>query len=296
VPRKVTWDKIGSGAVLVLIGLTRKMAVADACAPLVDQIFSHPKDHGSLMLLQGVFLFALQIYGDFAGYTDIARGVSRMMGIELIENFRRPYFSTNVQDFWSRWHISLSRWLRSYLYIPLGGNRGPIWFVCRNLMLTMLLGGLWHGASWNFVIWGGLHGIALVIHRFWSRRPNKSSAPEAPAVRRFKALLSWALTMLLVGAAWVFFRAGSFSTAWAVFSGIAACRHEVGFSLNAFLRPVLLATLPLLFIDIPQELSGEHEIMRRWPWVLQAVSYFGLLLAIMVLRANVEVPFIYFRF
>ena len=296
-PRTVTWDKIASGALLVLIGLVRKVAIADSVAPMVNAVFNNPGAQSSCQLLFGVFLFALQIYGDFAGYTDMARGVSRMMGIELIENFRQPYFSTNVQIFWTRWHISLSRWLRDYLYVPLGGNRGPAWFVYRNLMLTMLLGGLWHGASWNFVIWGGLHGLALAVHRYFSRGRRKTGGAESvevPLMRGIKAVASWALTMLVVGVTWVFFRARTLGAALGILGGIVHWHGGLP-PLKTLLDPLPVILL-LLCIDVPQYLSGEHEVCRRWPWLLQGVIYAVLVLALLTWRPNTNAPFIYFQF
>lgn len=294
VPRRITYENIASGAVLVLIGLVRKVAIADLAAPWVDRAFNQPELQSSGVLLFGVVMFAVQIYGDFAGYTDIARGVSRMMGIELIENFRRPYFSSSVQEFWTRWHISLSRWLRCYLYIPLGGNRGPTWFVCRNLMLTMLLGGLWHGASWTFVIWGLIHGLALIVHRTWSNGRGRPETPE-PALRRWaKWFLSWALTMLVVGVAWVFFRAASFQTACQLLVGIV--RWHGGWPPVMDLLLAAYAVALLLLIDIPQAVTGEQEAVRRWPWYWQGCFYAVLMLSLAILRSMVSAPFIYFQF
>ncbi|NLX14084.1 MAG: MBOAT family protein [Phycisphaerales bacterium] len=146
-PRKVTPSQIGTGLQLILMGYLKKIAIADAVAPYVNDIFADPAHQSSVRLLLGLYLFAIQIYGDFSGYSDIARGVSRLLGIELMINFKQPYLSANITEFWRRWHISLSTWLRDYLYIPLGGNRKGTSNTYRNLMLTMLLGGLWHGAD-----------------------------------------------------------------------------------------------------------------------------------------------------
>ena len=146
-------DQFSRGIGLILSGLVKKVDVADGVAALVSDVFSHEHPSG-VEVAVGLVCFAVQIYGDFSGYSDIARGVSKLLGIELMTNFRQPYFSTNPSEFWRRWHISLSSWLRDYLYIPLGGNRNGPRNTYRNLMLTMLLGGLWHGAAWNFVLWG----------------------------------------------------------------------------------------------------------------------------------------------
>jgi D-alanyl-lipoteichoic acid acyltransferase DltB (MBOAT superfamily) len=163
--RRVRWVQIREGAGLIVYGLFKKVGVADAIAPLVDLRFASPGLYGWTDLLFAVYLFAIQIYCDFSGYSDIARGTSKLFGIELMLNFDHPYFSTSITEFWRRWHISLSTWLREYLYIPLGGNRHGVRRTYRNLLLTMLLGGLWHGANWTFVVWGGLHGLYLSIHK-----------------------------------------------------------------------------------------------------------------------------------
>ena len=169
--------------VLFLTGFIKKACIADAVAPFVDRYFEAPWNFTAASAWVGVLFYAIQIYCDFSGYTDMAIATAQLLGYELPVNFRFPYFARNISEFWHRWHISLSTWLRDYLYIPLGGNRGPRWFVYRNIMITMLLGGLWHGGAWTFVIWGGLHGVALVIHREWVRRTeHRSSAPSVPAL------------------------------------------------------------------------------------------------------------------
>src|SRR5207253_9511725 len=150
-PRTVGLVKISNGLYLIILGFFKKVEIADGVSPVVDQIFSSNGQITWIDVVVGTVLFAMQIYCDFSGYTDIARGISRLLGIEMVVNFNQPYFASNPQEFWRRWHISLSTWLRDYLYVPLGGNHGTLLFVCRNLMITMLLGGLWHGAAWNFV-------------------------------------------------------------------------------------------------------------------------------------------------
>lgn len=300
-PRQVTWAKISSGLMLILIGLLRKVALADVAASYVETAFSHPATHSGPELLQGLLLFALQIYGDFAGYTDIARGVSRMMGIELIENFRQPYFSQNVTELWHRWHISLSRWLRDYLYIPLGGNRGPRWFVYRNLMLTMLLGGLWHGASWNFVIWGGVHGLALAIHRWWSREylgRTEAAVPQTTSERLRRGLArlaSWALTMVVILVSWVFFRAHTWGGAMEYLHGLltwAPGRGVAWLNLN-LVPPILMVGL----VDILQYRTRDQTPWVSWSWLLRGL-FFGAVLVTILIWGNhdANIQFIYFQF
>ena len=166
-PRQVTRPMITSGLNLMLMGYLKKVAIADTLAPLVDQIFSQPAGLDTGTLLTGVYAFAFQVYGDFSGYSDIARGVSRLLGFELLENFNAPYLSRSITEFWRRWHISLSTWLRDYLYIGLGGNRKGEFRTYINLFLTMLLAGLWHGAAWTFVVFGALHGVYLTVEKIW---------------------------------------------------------------------------------------------------------------------------------
>jgi alginate O-acetyltransferase complex protein AlgI len=186
-----------------LSGFVKKAVVADLIAQPVDTVFAAPGEYGPLSIVVAVCCYAVQIYCDFSGYSDMAIGSARLLGYELCENFRFPYFATNITDFWRRWHLSLSTWLRDYLYITLGGNRGSRWFTHRNLMLTMLLGGLWHGAGWNFVVWGAIHGLALVGHKEWVRRVGAGRLP----------FLAPLLTLYTVLFAWVFFRATSFTDA-----------------------------------------------------------------------------------
>jgi alginate O-acetyltransferase complex protein AlgI len=212
-------DVDGRGAlVLFLTGFIKKACIADAVAPFVDRYFDAPWNFTAASAWIAVLFYAIQIYCDFSGYTDMAIATAGLLGYQLPVNFRFPYFAKNISEFWHRWHISLSSWLRDYLYIPLGGNRGPAWFVYRNIMITMLLGGLWHGGAWTFVIWGGLHGIALMVHREWQRRrPSRKDVlpsaeemqkrirPESP--RSINDWFAWLLTMYWVCLAWICFRA-----------------------------------------------------------------------------------------
>ena len=186
----------------------KKACIADGVAPTVDRYFAHPGNFTPTSAWIGVLFYAIQIYCDFSGYTDMAIAAARLLGYQLPNNFQFPYFAWNVSDFWRRWHISLSSWLRDYLYIPLGGNRGSRGFAYRNVMITMLLGGLWHGAAWTFVIWGALHGTALLIHREWIRL-TEGLKWAARAMRS----LAWPITIYAVCVAWIFFRAHDLNSA-----------------------------------------------------------------------------------
>ena len=227
------------GVGLILLGFAKKVAVADSLAPVVDRVFAEPGVLGGPMLLVGVVFYAFQIYCDFSGYSDIAIGLGRIMGFHLPWNFDRPYFARSFSEFWTRWHITLSKWLRDYLYIPLGGSRSGRARTLRNLMITMLLGGLWHGAAWTFVFWGALHGGYLVLQRGVARwwevgttagRIGSSTVggpartgPEGSGNARngfLRAAMEMGVVFSLTCFAWVFFRAPDFATAWQVLAGI----------------------------------------------------------------------------
>ncbi len=213
------WANFFLGLELAITGYFLKMVIADNLAPYVTAMFDLPYGYGALALLVAVVFFAFQIYGDFAGYSLIAIGLARMMGYKFPANFRRPYLSASFSEFWTRWHISLSSWLRDYLYISLGGNRRGTRRTYRNLMTTMLLGGLWHGANWTFVVWGGLHGLYLVLQRLLAALFPTARMPRVPEiVRRTPQIF---LVFALVSVGWVFFRASDFGTALTILDRIA---------------------------------------------------------------------------
>jgi len=203
------WN-IHSGFHLALVGLFKKVLIADWCAPMVNQIFTDPMGQPTLVIWLGTALFAVQIYCDFSGYTDIARGVSRMFGVEIPLNFNFPYFSTSIIDFWRRWHISLSSWLRDYLYIPLGGSKCSTGRMYFNLMTTMVLGGLWHGAAWNFVIWGAYQGGLLCINRVLRAAIQKMPALDAALTSKPGTVFRWAATAYFWMLGWLIFRVSNF--------------------------------------------------------------------------------------
>ena len=203
---KPSWRRAYVGLQLVALGFSKKLLVADRLARFVDPVFGAPTLFSSFTIWTAVVAYALQIYCDFSGYSDIAIGISRIIGFDLPENFNMPYASASITDFWRRWHITLSQWLRDYLYIPLGGNRKGRIRTYINLTITMLLGGLWHGANWTFVAWGGLHGIGLAAHKFWREKADEHGW-ELPA------WLGWAITQVYVCFCWVLFRAATFPLA-----------------------------------------------------------------------------------
>ncbi|MBM4079897.1 MAG: MBOAT family protein, partial [Planctomycetes bacterium] len=286
----VTNEHLRTGCLLIFIGLFKKVALADSIAGEVERCFANPAGQTSFELLRALYFFSIQIYCDFSGYTDIARGTSRLLGIELPENFNQPYLSRSITEFWRRWHISLSSWLRDYLYIPLGGNRHGRWNTYRNLFLTMLLGGLWHGANWTFVVWGGLHGLYLAVHKFFLEEfPQAAKKRRGPIV----SLLKVVFVFHLVTFTWIFFRAADFTTAFAYLTGI--LNWHGGLPLAEVGKPVFYALLTL-GLDVPQFRSGDHTIMLRWHWLPRGVIYGAMAVMLMVMRTDREIPFIYFQF
>lgn len=280
-------DAIESALALILLGLVKKVVIADGVAVVADRLFDDPSGVSSLAAAAGVLAFSIQIYGDFSGYTDIARGVSRLLGIELVVNFRQPYLSKNITEFWRRWHISLSDWLRDYLYIPLGGNRGGTLATHRNLMLTMLLGGLWHGASWNFVLWGGLHGLYLVVHRL-----VRGGKVDDRSVG-WGQLPSVASTFVLVSLTWVFFRAPDAQTSLAVFRALAA---QSGATDAGHL--VLVGALGGLMVVI-DTVARRHELPQPMAVprpIATGATVGAAVVALIVFSGATARPFVYFQF
>ena len=289
------WEQARSGLCLILLGLFKKVAIADALAPFVDRTFTEPGRASWISLLGGAYAFALQIYGDFAGYSDVARGSSRLLGIELPLNFEQPYLSRNITAFWRTWHISLSNWLRDYLYIPLGGNRGSRAKTYRNLMLTMVLGGLWHGAAWTFVAWGTLNGLYLCAHRWFTERPG-GAGDAHNGIGRFtwRDVLPAIGTFQLVVFAWIFFRSASFAEAFDVITGILTLQGGVTEWGSLFLVGAL--GVVTIAIDIAQRNTDTHTPMLDLPPALQGALYGAFVVAIVLFSGGATVPFIYFQF
>ena len=207
-PRDPANVAVGAGLFLIAVGLIKKVAIADYLArEVVDPVFAVPQAHAAPDVIFGCYAYAAQIYCDFSGYTDMAIGLALLLGIVFPQNFNRPYRSRSIREFWRRWHITLSRFLRDYLYIPLGGSRGGRLQTARNLMITMLLGGLWHGAAWGFILWGGIHGTALVVEHQLSGRRDV-----------LPGWLKWFITFHIVVLAWIVFRAADLSAAGELFS------------------------------------------------------------------------------
>ena len=287
------------GLQLIAMGLFRKVVIADNCALLADAAFSGRLGEPNLAVLAiGAYAFAWQIYGDFSGYSDIARGSAQLMGFHFMVNFRQPYLATSLQDFWRRWHISLSTWLRDYLYIPLGGNRHGEVRTYRNLMTTMLLGGLWHGANWTFVIWGGIHGLGLSVERFGRRVLGLETQPSEAATARAPGLVSvWLNRILifhLVCLSWVFFRATSVQDAFAMLSGIGRIEWIPEYG-TAFMF-LAAFTVPMLVIDLINERRGEEYLFERLPALGRAAVAMSVMFFALIFAGSSANAFIYFQF
>src|SRR5215210_6891312 len=248
--RRITAPQVRDGLWLIAWGFFQKIFVADNLAPIASHVFAPESNLTGVNVLLGTYAFAFQIYGDFAGYSNIARGTSKLMGIELIENFRFPYLVLTPQAFWRHWHISLSTWLRDYLYIPLGGSRGSTVRTRRNLLITMVLGGLWHGAAWTFILWGLYHGLLLVLYRpFESVFAPASAAPEPN--RRFGAtgrVGAWFLMFHLTCFGWLIFRAPSLAKLRDLTHGLFAGFQPSTLDVTGILIPLLFYTTPLLIV------------------------------------------------
>lgn len=287
--RKWSDVAVRASVALFLVGFFKKACVSDNIAPYVDLIFADPSAYSALSVVAGVLLYGIQIYCDFSGYSDMAIATAGLLGYKFPPNFNSPYLSANIQDFWRRWHISLSSWLRDYLYIPLGGNRKGNMRRDVNLMTTMVLGGLWHGASFNFVIWGFLHGLALMVERTWSDLVASRVRP----LGALGLLLGTALTFYWVNLAWIFFRAPTLTESLAIAKTYVTLSSEGTQTLPAVVWPFILAIS--LFHAISYRLKI-GEALARMPAPLFAISTGALTaLALSFVPLGYR-PFIYFQF
>ena len=282
---------------LIAWGLFKKLFVADNMAVVVNATFGPFDDPNAtfavpqdgLTLLVGVYAFAFQIYGDFSGYTDIARGVARLLGFDLMLNFRLPYFATSPSDFWRRWHISLSTWLRDYVYIPLGGNRAGGWGTYRNLTIVMLIGGLWHGSAWTFVLWGGYHAVLLCIYRRLGIRTERDSIS-------FPRQLVLGLVMFnLTCLGWLLFRASNIQTVEVFLVGIFTspfASEQTWVDLGA----VVFFGWFLLLFQVGQALTGELDLMKRLHWFVRLNIWIYVIMSLITFTEDMGQEFIYFAF
>ena len=277
---------------LIATGLFKKVVIANfLAANIVDEVFGAPGQHSSLEILIAVYAYAVQIYADFSGYTDIAIGLALLLGFSFPQNFDSPYAARSLQDFWRRWHMTLSRWLRDYVYISLGGNRKGTLLTYRNLLLTMLIGGLWHGAGWTFIVWGAIHGTGLATERWWKSRPGYVAPPDSAGRRAVERLV----TFQIVCFAWIFFRADSFATAWDMITGLFTGWGDPSPLVTAGVLLAIAVGIGSQYLParLPRLIM---ERFGRLPVLGQAVV---LALALMLTNAmgpEGVAPFIYFQF
>lgn len=305
-----------SGLLLIVEGMFKKVVLGDNLAMLVQPGFANPAAMGTLDAWICVIAFTLQIYYDFSGYTDIGRGSAMLLGYNLPQNFNMPYIAKNLSDFWHRWHISLSTWLRDYLYIPMGGSKAGKSKQARNLVFTMLLGGLWHGASWHYVVWGAFHGVGLVLTHTWQRLADK-----VPAIAPLRATKGWdfagrVFTLFLVMMGWVVFRAENMHEAGGVYTALFTPRAGSAGETESICTLLLQSTIPvalLLYVTyhstkrvldrLPKmdtEIAHPAWSTIKWwltpPAVAQAVMILGVCLLIVGFAPHKAIPFIYFQF
>ncbi len=288
-PLVITKENLFRGGQFYLLGLVKKVLIADRLSIFVDEVYKHPADYTALTLWLAVIAYGIQIFCDFSGYSDMAIGSAKCLGLEIPANFKMPYISKNITEFWRRWHISLSSWLRDYLYIDtLGGNRKGKVRQYINLMLVMLLGGLWHGASWSFMVWGGMHGVGLAVHKLWMESVGKK-IPDHPVIRA----ASWLATMIFVCITWVFFRMSDFSVSLRIVRKMLGLEDGSGI---AWLYRDFLLLLP--FVVVAHILGVKHGSKLR----LNLNTFGGLfllffiLLALLLWSPSQPAPFIYFQF
>ena len=286
-PRHRDGEQAMEGIHLCFWGFFKKVFIADNLSPIVDGVFANGSATGFEVML-GVYAFAIQIYCDFSGYTDIARGVAKLFGFELMLNFDLPYFAKSPSDFWRRWHISLSGWLRDYLYIPLGGSRGSLAFTSRNLMITMLLGGLWHGAAWNFVLWGLYHGTLLVLFRTYEASSLARMVGRMPAWIKIFAMFQ------LTCYGWLLFRAASLAQ---IRSFSLSLVQEFGAVHWDAVIELCWLVAPLLIVQLIQAASGRRQFLD-WPWARVEYKTIGYacMLYVMLFHGARSQSFIYFQF
>ncbi|MEO1215502.1 MAG: MBOAT family protein [Bacteroidota bacterium] len=294
------YERVMSGMRLAAWGLFKKVVIADRLAFFVNMIYNSPENFHGLSVALATFFFAFQIYCDFSGYSDIAIGVARMLGFDLMKNFERPYFSRSIGEFWRRWHISLSTWFRDYVYIPLGGNRVVKWRWYYNLFLTFLISGLWHGANWTFVIWGALHGFYLIVENF-SKGYMKEKGLSNPLPTLLKDAFSLGLTFVLVCFAWIFFRANSLSDAILLIQHLFVwVPGDIGWILTPEHRFEIVLSFLAIALLLTVQVFQEKRSMGNWisiqPVFIRWTVYVMLVSIILNFGEFNQQQFIYFQF
>lgn len=293
--RKFDYKTSADGLRQILWGMFKKVVIADSLAPSVDYIYSHYFEVSGGTLILGTIFFAVQVYGDFSGYSDIAIGTARLFGFDLMTNFRTPYFSRSLAEFWRRWHISLSTWFRDYVYIPLGGNRHGIKGQAFNMVVVFTISGLWHGAEWTYVIWGFLHGLYLAQSIYWQRYVIKGRQIKNKALARINAVLMSSKTFGVMCLSYILFRGQSLQHSWAYFKGIFNTEDFFAIPKEVQGNFHLYFILALLVIDLINE-KQEHQFqLGKVPQVLRWLIY--LIMSILILQYfGTSESFIYFQF
>jgi D-alanyl-lipoteichoic acid acyltransferase DltB (MBOAT superfamily) len=293
-PRTISAEQNREGLWLIGWGCFQKMFLADNLAPLVESVFATGASPGGLDVVLAVYAFALQIYGDFAGYSNIARGVSKLFGIELNINFLFPFFSTSIQAYWRAWHISLSTWLRDYLYIPLGGSRGGEWKTWRNLLITMTLGGLWHGAAWTTVLWGTYQGVCLIAGRIVGvKHPDSGESLSSLSLRRllpaFGMFQVWCFGLLI-------FRSSSLAHFAQLFRTVVTDFAPTASTWGSLTLPFLQIVAPFLVVHVFQARRGSEMAPMQLPLVVRYGLYGALFWLVLLFGSFQGAQFIYFQF
>lgn len=298
------YDLAVYGARLIVWGLLKKVAIADIAAKYVDAVYNNHGDYSGLSVVFAIMLFSLQIYCDFSGYTDMARGSAFLLGIRLMENFKSPYLSKSVKEFWTRWHISLSTWFRDYVYIPLGGSRCSKLRNCFNLVATFLISGLWHGASWHFVAWGGVHGLAQVVEkRVISIAKTKHKMVRNNTFSIIFSIINIIIIMCFISLAWVFFRAESLSDAVCILRSIFVSNNSAVSFQNILERKEIVilcinCTILLLYDYLQINSDDPLILINHLPKVVRMIIGYGLVadVAMIVLNGGGTNQFVYFQF
>ncbi len=287
---KPLYQNFSDGFRLVLFGLFIKMVVADNIAPYVNQVYLDPLKYSSFEVLMSIFLFSFQIYADFFGYSTIALGCAKLLGINIMNNFKTPYLAKSVSEFWSRWHISLSTWFRDYLYIPLGGNRVkiPRWSI--NILIVFMVSGLWHGASWTFVVWGALHGIMLLLERYFSMLFKFEIKKEWNILNIFLVVKTFIITSFI----WIFFRAENFQNAKDMIRAL--MRNQNVYPLQLDMLMPLVVTALMIMLDLFLYNSRFDSKLNNYKTPYRWAFYTVLLFCLMALSGTQKFTFIYFQF
>jgi alginate O-acetyltransferase complex protein AlgI len=297
---KLNYSDVRDGIIFMLWGYFKKVVIADRLSEYVNTIYNNPSNYGGYHNIIATFFFAIQIYCDFSGYSDIAIGTARVMGFRLMTNFRRPYFAASIREFWQRWHISLSTWFRDYFYIPLGGNRVKKWRMYYNLFATFLVSGLWHGANWTFVIWGALHGFYMVFAIWTSNLRNRINEifglPKVPLLHKFLQIL---VTFILVYFSWIFFRANSLSDAILFIKSTFHFTNQS--AINVYRIPMefyiaIIGIVVLIAVEVLQEVANLPEKLAKLPMLFKWVLLLVLIFVIFVFGVWEGVDFLYFQF